>query len=105
MSVAGRFARALGLSMALAAAISCGGGAGRTAVVGLGNGGNRIFESGGLAEALAEELARHGGTPEIGDELLAEIFESIVTHAREGDPEAALIVFRVAAEQREKEEG
>jgi hypothetical protein len=74
-------------------------------VVGLGNGGNRILESGGIAEAIAVELAQHAGTPEISNELLAEIFQSIVTHAREGNPEAALIVFRVAAEQRAKEEG
>ena len=95
----------LGLVLGIAAVTSCGGGAGRTAVVGLGNGGNRIFEAGDTAEALAEQLVEHAGTPEITDELLTEIFESIVTHARAGDPEAALIVFRVAAEQRENKEG
>jgi hypothetical protein len=93
-------------SFALAAAIatvtSCGGV--RTAVVGLGNGGNRLLEAGGTAEALAERLAEHAGTPVISDELLTEIFGSIVTHARGGDPEAALIVFSVAAQQREDEE-
>jgi hypothetical protein len=73
-------------------------------VVGLGNGGNRIFEAGGITEALAETLAGHTGTPEITDQLLAEIFQSIVKHAQAGDPEAALIVFRVAEEQREDEE-
>jgi hypothetical protein len=45
-----------------------------------------------LAE-LERRLAEHAGTPEITDQLLTEIFESIVTHARAGDPEAALIVF------------
>jgi hypothetical protein len=91
-------------SFALVAGIatltSCGGG--RTAVVGWGNGGNRILEAGGTAHALAEMLAEHAGTPVVGDELLSEIFGSIVAHARAGDPEAALIVFSVAAEQREQ---
>ncbi len=94
-----RLGTSFGLAVALAGAISCGG-----RVVGVGNGGNRIFEAGGIAEALAEELAEDAATPEITDELLAEIFQSTVTHARAGDPEAALIVFRVAAEQREDEE-
>jgi hypothetical protein len=94
---------ALGLALGVAAAAACNGG-GRTAVVGLGNGGNRIFETGGTAAMLAEQLAAHPGTPEIGDELLAEVFQSIVTHARAGDAEAALILFRVAEEQRRKDE-
>jgi hypothetical protein len=73
-------------------------------VVGWGNGGNEIFEAGETVEALADRLAEHAGTPEISDELLTEIFGSIVAHARAGDPEAALIVFSVAAAQREKDE-
>ena len=93
-------------SFALVAGIatltSCGGG--RTAVVGFGNGGNRILEAGSTAHALAERLVDHAGTPIVGDDLLAEIFGSIVTRARAGDAEAALIVFSVAAEQREQAE-
>ena len=79
-----RLGTSVGAAVALLGAISCGGGAGRTAVVGLGNGGNRIFEAGGIAEALAADLAEHPGTLEVSDELLLEIFESIVTHARAG---------------------
>jgi hypothetical protein len=90
------------LGVGIATLTSCGGG--RTAVVGLGNSGNRILEAGGAAQALAERLAEHAGTPMVSDELLGEIFGSIVTHARAGDPEAALIVFSVAAEQRAKDE-
>ncbi len=83
------------------AALGCGGG--RTAVIGLGNSGNRIVEN-GLLEEVADALAEHPGTPEVTDEMLVEIFPAILRRASAGDPEAALVVFLVAEEQR-KEEG
>ena len=83
------------LSASLAA---CGG-----EVVGIGNSGNRIAE-GGVLEEVAEALAGHPGTPEVTDEMLAQIFSSILGRATQGDAEAALIVLRVAEEQRQEDE-
>jgi len=89
-------------TLALCIASACGGG--RTAVVGLGNSGNRIFEESETSEELAEALAENAATPRISDETLAEIFQAILRKARAGDPESALVVLRVAAQQREAED-
>ena len=100
-----RFVRmtvSLALSGGLAlGAMGCGGG--ETAIVGFGNHDNRM-STGGLDEELVEALAEHPGTPEITDDVVAEIFAVILEHAREGDAESALIVLKVAEEQRETEE-
>jgi hypothetical protein len=80
----------------------CGGG--RNSIVGFGNGGN-TFNQEWLAEELAEALAEHQGTPKVTDEMLGEIFGSILERAKTGDSEAALIVLKVAEEQRQAEEG
>lgn len=90
----GAFAWMLALSVS-----ACGGG--KTAVVGLGNSDNRIVE-GGTLEAVAEALAERTETPYVSDELLGRVFSAILERATEGDPEAALIVLRVAEEQREQ---
>ncbi len=100
-----RFAR-ITASLALAGgltlmAMGCGGG--ETAIVGFANHGNRLT-TGGIADELAEALAEHEGTPEVTDDVAAEIFAVILKHAREGNPESALIVLKVAEEQREAEE-
>lgn len=81
---------------------ACGGGKG--AVIGVANSRND-FREGGIAEELAEALADYDGTPEITDEILAAVFGAIIGRARAGDTEAALIVLRVAEEQREPDEG
>lgn len=91
-----------GLRLPLAGVLSfmilaCGGG--RTAVVGLGNSDNRIVE-GGLLDEVAEALAEAPSTPQVSDEMLAEIFSAMLARARQGDPETALIVLQVAEEQR-----
>jgi len=92
------------LALALcSAAVACGGG--RTAVVGLGNSSNRIVEGDGIVQDLAEALAQSPATPKIDDEMLAEIFDTILENARDGDAEAALIVLRVAEQQREAADG
>ena len=83
-------------------ALACGGG--RTAVVGVGNSGNRIVDEDGIAEAIAEALANNESIPPITDETLGEVFGAIVAHAKAGDPKAALIVLRTAEEQREEDE-
>ncbi len=89
------------VALAAAAALlvaSCGGG--RTAVVGFGNGGNRIIE-GGMLDEVADALAEYEGTPRVSDETLVQVFAGVLSRATRGEPEAALIVFRVAERQRE----
>ena len=78
------------------ATLGCGGG--ETAIVGLGNSGNRIVCD-EIGQVVAEALAVHAATPRVSDDLIAEIFSSIVARAREGDPRAALIVLMLAKEQ------
>jgi hypothetical protein len=79
--------------------VACGG-----EIVGIGNGGNRIFEGGVLGE-VTEALAEHPGTPQVTDAMLSQIFSAILGRATQGDPEAALIVLQVAREQRQEDEG
>jgi hypothetical protein len=79
--------------------VACGG-----EIVGIGNGGNRIFQGGVLGE-VTEALAEHPGTPQVTDEMLSQIFSAILGRATQGDPEAALIVLQVAREQRQEDEG
>ena len=88
-----------GALLLLAAILALGCGGGRTAVIGVGNSSNRIIE-GGLLEEVADALAAIPGTPEVTDAVLAEVYGSILDRAKEGDPEAALVVLFVAEEQR-----
>ena len=81
---------------------ACGGG--RTAVIGFGNSGNRIFESDAIVQAIAEALADGETTPMVSDEEIAGIYGAILSDAREGNTEAALIVLLVAEAQRREEE-
>ena len=81
---------------------ACGGG--RTAVIGVGNSGNRIFESDAIAQAIAEALADGETTPMVSDAEIAGIYGAILSDAREGNTEAALIVLLVAEAQRREEE-
>lgn len=83
------------LGMLSASVTGCGGGE----IVGIGNSGNRIGE--GVPEEVAEALAKHPETPRVTDAELTRIFAAILERATGGDPEAALIVLRVAEEQRE----
>jgi hypothetical protein len=87
----------IGLGMLSASVAGCGG-----EIVGIGNGGNRIGQ--GATEEVAEALAKHPGTPRVTDAELTRIFAAIFERATDGDPEAALIVLRVAEEQREADE-
>ena len=80
--------------------VACGG-----EIVGIGNGGNRIFEGVCVLGEVTEALAEHPGTPQITDEMLSQIFSAILERATQGDPEAALIVLQVAREQRREDEG
>ena len=85
------------------AGVGCSGG-GRTAVIGFGNHGNSLG-AGELGEEVAEALADSEATPRVTDKMIADIFGAILKGAEEGNPEAALIVLKVAEEQREAEDG
>ena len=81
----------------ITAGIGCGGG--ETAVIGVGNSGNR-FVMDELAEDVAEALAKEDATPRVTDEMITEVFQAILDGARRGDAQAALIVLRTASAQR-----
>lgn len=99
-----RMTALLGLTCFFAlAGIGCSGG-GRTAVIGFANGGNTLG-AGDISDELADTLAGNEATPRVTDKMIADIFAAILKGAREGDPEAALIVLKVAEEQREAEDG
>jgi hypothetical protein len=78
--------------------LSCGG-----EIVGFGNSGNRLVQ-GGVSDEVAEALAAQPGTELVTDETLAQIFAAILGRATRGDPEAALIILKVAQEQRAQAE-
>lgn len=77
-------------------------GGGETVVTGFGNGGN-IFGTDAL-ERVAEELAEQPAIPAVSDDDLRAAFAAIREHALAGDPDAALVLLRVAARQRKADE-
>jgi hypothetical protein len=83
----------------LALASACGG-SGETAIIGFGNGGNRITTD--PIAKVADALAELEATPEVTDEMIVRVFSAILEKAEAGEPEAALILLRVAEEQREE---
>ena len=74
-------------------------GGGETVVSGFGNGGNIIRTD--ELERVAEELASQPAIPAVSDDDLRAAFAAIREHALAGDPDAALVLLRVAARQRE----
>lgn len=92
-----RVARHALLLGAAAAVLSCG--IGDEFVTGVGNGGNRFYAT-PVIDDLAEQLAGNAVVPPVTDEMLRTAFDAIAGRAAAGDPDAALILFRVAEEQR-----
>jgi len=84
------------------AGFGCTGG-GDTVISGLGNSGNRIGDT-PLSELLADELVDHPATPMVTDDEIVQIYQVIRKNAFGGDVESALIVAKLAMEQREAEE-
>jgi hypothetical protein len=80
-----------------AATLACG--IGDDVVTGFGNGGNRFYAN-PVMDDLAEQLANNSVVPPVTDEMLRAAFDAIATRAASGDADAALILFRVAEEQR-----
>jgi hypothetical protein len=72
---------------------------GDSVIRGMGNSANRIYVD-PVRDELAAAIAAHEGAPAITAEELAETFAAIRQRAREGDLEAALVLFRVAEMQR-----
>ena len=79
----------------------CAGG-GETVISGLGNSSN-VIGSASLLELVAKELAIQQSTPTVSDEELGQAYAAIRTRALDGEPEAALVLLRVAAYQRSED--
>ena len=77
-------------------------GGGDTVISGLGNSDNHIGTD-AIWESLADELADFEGTPSVSNEDLKSVFDVIRRHALEGELEAALVLLKLAEEQREPE--
>jgi hypothetical protein len=86
-------ARLAALPLAL---LACGG---ETVVSGFGNSGNVIGEA--VTDRVAQELAQAPAIPAVSDDDLRAAFAGIRERAFQGDTEAALVLLRVAAHQRE----
>jgi len=81
--------------------LSCGG---DEFVAGIGNGGNKIYSS--PIDEVVDTLGQDPAVPPVTDEMLRAAFDAIVRRAGDGDPEAVMVLYRVAAEQREaKQDG
>ena len=88
----------LGVLAALPLAL-LGCGAADTLVTGFGNNHNIIGSD--VIDRVASELARAKVTPPVSDDDLRAVFAAIRERALKGDPEAALVLLRVAAHQRD----
>ena len=98
MSILVRSSVVLSLLVMLA---GCTGG-GETVVSGFGNSGN-FFGGDPEVELMAKALANYPQTPTITDEELGKIFTVIQEQAIKGDPRSAVIIYRLAARQRQAE--
>ena len=96
-----RFASLVLLALVLSLAGCTGGG--ETVVSGFGNSGN-FFGVDAREKRLALQLAVSGQVDEVTDEDLALIYETIRGKALEGDLDAALVLYHLAAFQRAAEE-
>ena len=72
----------------------------RVYIQGAGNSGNRITLE-GLADELATQLAKRKDCPQITDDELIVIMQALRERALAGDPQAALVMFRLAEIQRQ----
>ena len=75
-------------------------GEGDSLIRGIGNSGNHLHFN-PILDKLPAAIAANASIPAITDELLVETFEAVLTRAREGDIEAAMIVFKVAEIQKQ----
>ena len=87
-------------SLALCTALGCG--IGDELVTGIANSGNTFYAS-PVIDELAQKLAESGATPAVTDAMLLQSFRAIADGAAQGQPEAALILLRVAEAQRKRD--
>jgi hypothetical protein len=81
-------------------AAGCTGG-GDTVISGIGNSGNRIGAD-SWAE-VAEQFAAHAAIPPVTDAEIERMFGAIRAKALEGDLDSAMVVLKLAEQQREVE--
>ena len=74
---------------------------GESLIKGIGNSGNH-FHFDPISNKLPALIAESKNAPTITDEQLAETFEAVLARARQGDLEAAIVVFKVAEIQQQK---
>ncbi len=86
---------------ALALTTTCTGG-GETVISGLWNSDNYIGGE-SMLERIAEELGKSEVTPKVSDDDLSRLYGTIRQRALDGDLEAALVLLKLAAEQRKEE--
>jgi hypothetical protein len=72
-----------------------------TVISGVGNSANRIYAEPAAAQ-LADVLTEGDVAPPVGDDVLKAAFDALLAKATAGDIEAALVVFAVAARQRQE---
>jgi hypothetical protein len=89
--------RTAGAVLAIVPALA-GCGMGDRLITGFVNSANHIYTD--PTQELAETLGRHPGVPPVTDEMLAVGFDAILRRASAGDPDAVLILYRVAERQR-----
>lgn len=70
-------------------------------IQGAGNSGNRIYLE-GFADELATLLAQREDCPQITDDELMTMMKAVREQAFAGDPQATLVMFRLAQLQRQK---
>ena len=91
---------AWGTAVFLALGVGCTGG-GDTVISGLGNSGNNIGAA-ALWSLLANTLAEHEATPTVRNEEIASVYEAIRQNALRGELESALVLLKLAADQRDE---
>ncbi|MDJ0848873.1 MAG: hypothetical protein QNK04_10885 [Myxococcota bacterium] len=85
----------------LVVGMGCGGG--ENVITGFGNSGNQLGAH-ALWASVAHELAEHEATPAVTDEDVRRSYGVVRQHALDGELEAALVMLKLAEEQREREE-
>ena len=89
-------------ALALLAPLAFAGCGGENVISGFGNSSNIIGAD--VLERVAKELAGAPAVPAVTDDDLRAAFSAIHTNALAGDPDAALVLLRVAAYQKEQAE-
>jgi hypothetical protein len=96
------YALLFSISIGLLLTVGCTGG-GETVISGLGNSGNYVGKDDEVA-MLANALARQSVVPRVSDAEIIKLYTNVQEMALEGDFKASIVILRLAARQRDKEE-